>query len=244
MTNGQRAAFYFFSILIFLSQTMAVAVADDFIVHENGNISIGSQTSHGKLDIRNSDSQYPTLIVGTSAPYTAGASTDNIVLMSRSGIGNWYFAVDSSNRFKINQDTNGDRLTINPNGYVGIGSVSPLYQLDVNGTIRGNNISPSDVRWKTNINDIDDALEKVARLHGITYEWADPSRGVGDRIGLIAQEVEDIFPEAVSTDSQGYKSVAYDKLVSPLIEAVKTLKAENERLKQDNEDIKKQLKEV
>ncbi len=78
----------------------------------------------------------------------------------------------------------------------------------------------------------------------MSYEWIDSAKGMGDQIGLIAQEVEDIFPEAVSTDNQGYKSVAYAKLVSPLIEAVKTLKAENEQLKQRNEDIIDQLAEI
>lgn len=60
------------------------------------------------------------------------------------------------------------------------------------------------------------------------------ARGAGLQIGLIAQEVEDIFPEVVSTDSKGYKSIAYDKLVVPLIEAVKTIKAENDTLKAEN----------
>jgi hypothetical protein len=49
------------------------------------------------------------------------------------------------------------------------------------------------------------------------------------RMGLIAQEVEGVFPEIVYTDNQGYKSIAYGKLVVPLIEAVKTLNAENTR---------------
>ena len=47
-----------------------------------------------------------------------------------------------------------------------------------------------------------------------TYEWTEPSRGVGSQIGVIAQEVEEIFPEAVLTDNEGYKSVAYAKLVA------------------------------
>ena len=53
-------------------------------------------------------------------------------------------------------------------------------------------------------------------------------------MGLVAQDVERVFPEVVYTDSQGYKSVAYDKLVAPLIEAVKLLHEENNALHVEN----------
>ncbi len=56
-------------------------------------------------------------------------------------------------------------------------------------------------------------------------------KGAGARIGLIAQEVEKTLPEVVSTDSAGYKSVAYDKIVSVLIEAVKDLRNQNTQFK-------------
>jgi len=63
-------------------------------------------------------------------------------------------------------------------------------------------------------------------------------------MGLIAQEVEEIFPEVVSTDSKGYKSVAYGKLVGALIEAVKELKSEVDFLKQENSLLKERLKNL
>ena len=118
------------------------------------------------------------------------------------------------------------------NGNIGINTTSPQYELDVAGTIRGNNVSPSDIRWKEEIAPFDDALERVTQLQGVTFQWNDPSRGEGPQIGIIAQDVEPIFPEVVSTDSEGYKSVAYDRLVAPLIEAVKELKAENDQYHQ------------
>ena len=51
------------------------------------------------------------------------------------------------------------------------------------------------------------------------------------QIGLVAQNVEEVIPELVSTDKKGYKAVSYDKLTAVLVEAIKELKAENERLK-------------
>jgi hypothetical protein len=94
----------------------------------------------------------------------------------------------------------------------------------------------SDARWKENIEPIEDPLDLVTQLRGVSYDWIDSSRGEGRQIGVIAQKVEEVFPEVVHTDSQGYKSVEYSKLVAPLIEAVKALKAENENLKNEIED--------
>jgi flagellar biosynthesis chaperone FliJ len=105
------------------------------------------------------------------------------------------------------------------NGNVGIATTSPHYKLDVNGTIRGHNVSPSDQRYKQNIQTLENALTKLQELRGISFEWKGQNAEV--QIGLIAQEVERVFPELVSTDSEGYKSIAYGQLTAILIEAIK-----------------------
>ena len=84
------------------------------------------------------------------------------------------------------------------------------YNADTNVLIVG-----SDERWKDNIQTIDNPLEKVQQLRGVTYEWKDS----GERTyGLIAQEVEKVLPELVNTDEDGYKGVGYQNMVSILIE--------------------------
>jgi hypothetical protein len=70
------------------------------------------------------------------------------------------------------------------------------------------------------------ATEKIAKLRGVTWEWredapADAKEQPG--MGVIAQEVEKVFPELVTTDDQGRKKVEYEGLIAPLIEAVKEL---------------------
>lgn len=118
-------------------------------------------------------------------------------------------------------------------GKVGIGTTNPADKLDVAGYVRSNGVRlTSDVRWKDNINPVENSLERITQLRGVTYEWTDNSKGEGRQIGVIAQEVEETFPEVVHTDNQGYKSVEYSKLVAPLIEAVKDLKLENDLLKE------------
>ncbi len=76
-------------------------------------------------------------------------------------------------------------------------------------------------------------------MSGVAYDWRDDVREAkyypGPQIGLLGQDVEEIFPELVGTDSRGYKYVHYQKLVAPLIEAVKELKAQNEALRLDRD---------
>jgi trimeric autotransporter adhesin len=97
----------------------------------------------------------------------------------------------------------------------------------VNGTLTVTGlVSLSDERYKRNIRPLQQSLDKVTHLTGVSYEWKTEEysgKGFkeGRQIGLIAQDVEKVFPELVLTDGKGYKAVAYDKLVSVLIEAVK-----------------------
>ncbi len=107
----------------------------------------------------------------------------------------------------------------------------------------------SDLRFKKNIMPLDHALENVCQLQGVKYEWNQerfPDRGFtgGARIGLIAQEVENIIPELVHENGDGYKSVGYDQLGALLIEAVKDLKKSNDALKDKNASLEAKIKEI
>ena len=84
--------------------------------------------------------------------------------------------------------------------------------------------STSDERLKDNIESIPDAVSKVNAIRGVSFNWNDnQSVYTGRDIGVVAQEIEAIFPELVSTRENGYKAVKYEKLVAVLIEAVKEL---------------------
>jgi hypothetical protein len=72
----------------------------------------------------------------------------------------------------------------------------------------------------------DEATRRIRQLRGVTWEWreeAPPEAKQQPGIGVIAQEVEKVFPQLVSTDEQGRKQVDYSGLIAPLIEAVKEL---------------------
>jgi hypothetical protein len=81
----------------------------------------------------------------------------------------------------------------------------------------------SDQRLKDNIKPIEDPLDKILSISGNTYTWNEQSGKTGDDVGVIAQEIEAILPEAVVTRSTGYKAVNYEKIIPLLVEAIKEL---------------------
>ena len=91
----------------------------------------------------------------------------------------------------------------------------------------------SDIRLKNNIRPIESPLEKISKINGCEFEWNAELQTIysGKDYGVIAQEIEEVFPELVQTRENGYKAVKYDKLVSVLIEGIKELTKQVEYLK-------------
>ena len=114
-------------------------------------------------------------------------------------------------------------------------ATSSSYGLYVSGAIyaTGDIVGSSDERLKKNINTIENALDKVENLRGVTYEWKedrqekdghDHNNVTPKRIGVIAQEILDIVPEVVTHDKENDRyGVSYGHLTGLLIEAVKDL---------------------
>ena len=137
------------------------------------------------------------------------------------------------------------QMTFIHNGSIGIGTTTPTYKLEVNGIIKANGaLVISDKRLKRDILPIENALDKILALNGISYNWNkefDLSKNLDDHnhLGLIAQDVEKILSQVVSTESEGLqiKSVSYSDIIPVLIEAIK------EQQNQINE-LKNQLKDI
>ena len=94
----------------------------------------------------------------------------------------------------------------------------------------------SDERLKNNITPIDDPLAKVLSISGNTFDWNEKSNKTGHDVGLIAQEIQEILPEAVVERDNGYLAVDYHKVVPLLVEAIKELSGKVEKLEQRLQD--------
>lgn len=107
------------------------------------------------------------------------------------------------------------------------------------GNITAYYASPSDVRLKENVVKIDNALERVKQISGVFYDWTEeyvatlPNADtfVKADTGVIAQDVQQAIPQAVTTNDKGYLGVKYEKLAGLIIEAIKELAADVEEIK-------------
>tara|TARA_Y100000816_G_scaffold288248_1_gene272458 strand:+ start:72 stop:4136 length:4065 start_codon:yes stop_codon:yes gene_type:complete len=140
------------------------------------------------------------------------------------------------------------RMMIDNTGSVGIGddthTPDSSYLLDVDGDVQAVSYNAtSDERLKENIKPIMNSLSKIVDLRGVNFTWIeDSSKNL--QSGLIAQEVESVISEAVTTGSSknkngfNQKSINYSAIVPYLIEAVKELSIENQNLKRDLENLR------
>ena len=123
---------------------------------------------------------------------------------------------------------------------VGTSTTSSSYKMYVDGTIyaTGDVIAYSDSRKKTNIVTIDNALDKVLSMRGVFYDKIDELQN-GRQVGVIAQEVNEILPEAVSyaSDVDEY-GVKYGNIVGVLIESIKEQQAQIAELKAEVKKLK------
>jgi len=102
--------------------------------------------------------------------------------------------------------------------------------------------SSSDRKFKNNIQLIPNALEKVSKLNGVTWEWNDDVNDVtksSPKTGLIAQEVQEVLPEVVSEREDGYLGLDYSKMVGLLVEAIKEQQTQIHSLTIEIENLKK-----
>ncbi|MCC2545131.1 tail fiber domain-containing protein [Hymenobacter sp. BT175] len=180
------------------------------MLHSNGNNSVNGAT----LRFRENDLSYGWNLRHNTGGNEGGTSADRLILDRLNGGG--AVAVMTWDQ---------------ASGNVGVGTTSPGYKLDVNGIIRGSNVSASDSRFKKEVRPLSGALASVRALRGVRYQWNElgvqhgGTAGAG-QVGVLAQEIEKIYPELVSTDAHGYKAVNYAQLTPVLLETIKELDAQ------------------
>lgn len=147
----------------------------------------------------------------------------------------WYLTATGSTGINATDDvtTAADHFPVfvAANGSIQLAEVSTtkLYFRPSTGQLSATDFNTlSDIAYKENIEPISNALNKVLDMRGVSYRMKDSKK---QSLGVIAQEIEHILPEIVSKNDNGSKTVSYNHIIAVLIEAVKELKEEVDRLK-------------
>lgn len=154
---------------------------------------------------------------------------------------------------RLGATTNGS-----PHGWAGYSWIQshgalPLYINRIGNTVYVYSfVNASDRRLKTNFQPVENTLDHLSAIHAVYYEWKKLEERTEDisgrHIGVIAQDVEEVFPDLVKTGPDGYKAVDYIGLTSVLLESIKELRLEKdreiERLREENKQILQRLSEL
>jgi hypothetical protein len=218
----------------------SVDITKGIYMGQNGNVGIGTAAPQYKFDVLggtvhfNPGSNKNVIFFSTSVSegfsmtwnsISAGGINGQTEIISAKGLGNGGidFFVGVADDVAATAGDLAVRIAGSTKN-VGIGTDAPAYKLHVVGDIyaSGNITAGSDIRFKTDIKTIENALSTVNNMRGVSYTTIATQ---AKSIGVIAQEVEKVLPEVVLTDDSDdkFKSVAYGNIIGLLIEAIKEL---------------------
>ena len=178
-------------------------------------------------------------ITSGSANIIEDAGDGPLIFKSNSGTGQGAFQffdedwnpmlkIHSNGRVRLYHGNNGEKLRTISTG------VKITGELQVTDDITA--FWTSDERLKDNITPIENSIAKILSISGNTFDWNEKSNKEGHDVGLIAQEIEQVLPEAVVTRDNGYLAVDYHKVVPLLVEAIKELTGKVDALEQKLSD--------
>jgi len=149
----------------------------------------------------------------------------------------------SEDNFTFDAGTNRAKI----NGHLVVGNITPISS--TTGRIEASDdivaFSTSDGRLKENIRELDGALDKVRAIRGVSFDWRKDMEHIhgyrdGD-VGVIAQELQQVLPEAIRQNESGYLSVRYEKIIPLLVEVVKELDRKVDALTKQNNELQNLL---
>ena len=212
-----------------------LAVSGKLYVRGDGDQGSGNTfTPTIDLSVDDSDTGLEVPSDGNLALYTNNVERMRLTSAGSVGIGttapNSLFHVNgpsTNDVMRVQLDGNTKFFMANTGKIAVAGFFDPFYDLDVSGSVAATSFpNTSDRRWKKNIKSYNDGLDKVLALRGVTFDWRTkefPKQGFEEQgqIGFIAQEVEKVLPDLVTTNNEGYKSVKYSNITAVLVEAIK-----------------------
>ncbi len=259
LTNGTtadaNAVMGNFNVLLNCLNSSVVAVST--VVNQSGFVGINTGTPISTLDVNGTitvrgnifgPSENSAYSIGSDPSFSGayaqffGAASPNPGLLVLSSGSTSYVSLGAGGA---------PRMFILPNGNVGIGTGAPGYALHVaNGPVAGAGayVNLSDARLKKDIVAIPYGLNAVLKLRPVEFDWRDQSQEWQrhHQIGLIAQEVEAVVPEAVSvgSDPEQLRSLAYGSLVPVLVKAIQELNERNAKIEVENLEYRRRIDEI
>jgi len=200
---------------------------------KNDNVGIGTAPNH-KLDVHTS---------GDIAVYGLASNSGDV-----SNYGGMFIA-DGKNGCGIYGQapgSNGRGVSAQASGSNGYGVYSHGGQYDFYASGPGTNYgAASSIRWKTDIQPIDNPLDKVTSIRGVYFNW-DAEHGGQHDVGMVAEEVGQVLPEIVEYEENGIDATGmdYSKLTPLLVEAVKALKTELDDLRKENTNLRNRVESM
>ncbi len=266
LAAGQRAKAVTTGAFVWADATnadFASTASNQFLIRASGGVGIGTNSPAGQLHVGPGGAG----IAGELLTVSAASGNQGISIRSGSGITDFTalrlfrdateaasIYVENNNLFRILNGVALDGININTSGNVGIGTTAPAFKLDVAGSAHATSFpTSSDNRLKKNIKPLTGVLEKIEKIHGVSFDWNETyeelGRSSGHReIGVIAQDVEAVFPELVSQwGDENYRGVDYGRMTAVLIEAVKELNkksTEVDELKTRIEQLEKAIQKL
>ena len=232
LSSGEATATY--GISFHTTNIGGSGLAERMRVAANGNVGIGTTSPATKFAVSSS---------GTYGLEVDLSISNKVTLQGYNRSTSAYVQMDYDALLHKFSAGGSERMRITSGGEVLIGTTSDVgdYKLQVNGSILATDsiysngdviaYASSDIRLKDNILPIKNALEKVKKIGGYTFDWNNKQTTYeGHDVGVIAQEIEAVLPEVVTTRDNGYKAVKYEKLTALLIESIKEQQVQIERL--------------
>ncbi len=202
------------------------------IVSGSGQINVASTTGDIALGTRTSGNYVASMTAGTGITVGTATGEGSTPVITNTGV--------TSNVAGTGVSVSGatGAVTISIGQAVATSSSPTFAGLTINGAITATGditaFFTSDKRHKNTIQNIPNALEKVSKLNGVTWEWNEDVNEVTKstpKTGLIAQEVQEVLPEVVREREDGFLSLDYSKMVGLLVEAIKEQQSQIEELK-------------
>jgi hypothetical protein len=239
VTTAQTASYVLNAVSSSFALSSSRAVSSSFALSSSRAVSssFALSSSYALSSSFSSTASLAPLYVLTST--TSSMLTPYLLIANTSSMLSPYLLTSRTSSFATTgSGTFSGSITIS--GSLGVGTAAPTTV----GLIRATNdiiaFYSSDERLKTNKQIISNPLEKLNQINGYEFDWI-PKSGIheneGHDIGVIAQEIEKILPDIVTTRDNGYKAVKYEKIVALLIEAVKDLQNQVNKLKNGNTNI-------